>query len=135
MEAFDEQWCSYSLQSPRCSRQDLRTLSVGINRNANQFLAAVRLRIAGYLLKDPLPVMSRPRRCTGLLGAPEERDDELVCKMLQACLAYLRCFDQRPRRYSCERCVDLSRILTFTSPPASHVYSSSISTSRAGAMR
>jgi len=35
------------------SRQDPRTLSVGINSNADPFLAAVRRRIAGYLLKDP----------------------------------------------------------------------------------
>src|SRR5215472_5218145 len=107
------------------SRQDLRTLS-GRGPAKNCRLSPIR---------TPLPEMSRPRHCTGSLGAPEELDDELVCKMLQACLAYLRCFDQRPRRYSFERCVDLSRILTFTSPLASHVYSSSISTSRAGAMR
>jgi len=30
-----------------------KPLSVGINSNADQFLAAVRLRIAGYIVEDP----------------------------------------------------------------------------------
>jgi hypothetical protein len=39
-------------------------------------------------------------------------------------LLLLRCFDQRPRRYSCASSVMVSSIFTLTSPFASQVYSS-----------
>jgi hypothetical protein len=77
-----------------------------------------------------LPVL---RAGTLRLTAPTIRRWDWMRVLSHHYFILLRCFDQRPSRYSFVCWVILSRILTCTSPLASQLYSSSISSSCGGA--
>jgi DNA-binding NarL/FixJ family response regulator len=52
MDTFDPHWISDCLQSESSPRPDFKTLLIGMDNDAEQFLLAARSEVTGYLLKD-----------------------------------------------------------------------------------